>query len=84
MEGAGLSLTHPLLTPYPTKPTNRQSNKNQNLRSSMVRNALLCLRELFAVAKFGPPTLPLEGVCGAVLHRLAQGDKRFICQVCVL
>ncbi len=46
----------------------------------MVRNALLCLRELFAVARFGPH-MPLEGVCGAVLHRLAQGDKRFICQV---
>lgn len=46
----------------------------------MVRNALLCLRELFAVARLGP-ALPLDGVCGAVLHRLAQGDKRFICQV---
>ncbi|EWM22552.1 Armadillo-like helical [Nannochloropsis gaditana] len=54
-----------------------------NLRSSMQRNALLCLRELFVPAGLGPAFPPfLEPMCALLLRQLGHGDKKFIRVAC--
>ncbi|CAM9682180.1 unnamed protein product, partial [Discosporangium mesarthrocarpum] len=49
-----------------------------NLRSSMVRNALLCVKDMFSCLGQDMARVDVGVVVGGTLQRLA-GDKRFIC-----
>lgn len=52
-----------------------------NLRSSMTRNALLCLREMLNQG-FGPQMKEsMPEICSVLLQRMV-GDKKFICDAC--